>query len=484
MVPLIIDFEKVCRLCLRDDDGHSKMISIFEKPVLEETIRNCVQIEVLLSTDEPTNICTNCILSLDSWGKFKLLCDNTNAFLQQYRQDKNESDLVFNSDITNLGPMGFTPSQMSDLSISFFESDSLWNGFSQPWNESDPVCTDSPIPKYMKKVQPPEDLINDTISGKECLDIALSVLSKKETNFTYTKANWWNPKAISMKKIQKENEKPILKNGISKSMTKYNRYQRKTYSCNLCLETFTKFNDLIVHDSKVHIDMTKNFSCKKCGKLFLSEDRLKIHENVHREKSFECQLCQKKFTQQKTLDIHLNVHMGLYPCQKCDFKAQTMYNLKMHESTHSKVKEHCCQECKKEFSTISSLRRHNRLVHQKLIWFRCDQCNYSTSQPSNIKYHKSIHDPQNCICYYCGACFKNRDLFMIHIKTHEEAKLSCAHCGKLFKKKSHLKEHLSSCYALGLSIKKFKCDVCEKYFTRIKTLCAHKNKYHPITNDI
>jgi hypothetical protein len=45
MAPLI-DFDKVCRLCLRDDDGNSKMVSIFEKPVLEETIKDCVQIEV------------------------------------------------------------------------------------------------------------------------------------------------------------------------------------------------------------------------------------------------------------------------------------------------------------------------------------------------------------------------------------------------------------------------------------------------------
>lgn len=46
MAPLVIDFEKVCRLCLRDEDVNSKMVSIFENPVLEETIRNCVQIEV------------------------------------------------------------------------------------------------------------------------------------------------------------------------------------------------------------------------------------------------------------------------------------------------------------------------------------------------------------------------------------------------------------------------------------------------------
>lgn len=46
MAPLLIDFEKVCRLCLREDDGYCKMTSIYEQYDLEETIRKCVQIEV------------------------------------------------------------------------------------------------------------------------------------------------------------------------------------------------------------------------------------------------------------------------------------------------------------------------------------------------------------------------------------------------------------------------------------------------------
>lgn len=41
-----IDFEKVCRLCFRDDDGQNKMTSMYERPDLEETIQRCVQIEV------------------------------------------------------------------------------------------------------------------------------------------------------------------------------------------------------------------------------------------------------------------------------------------------------------------------------------------------------------------------------------------------------------------------------------------------------
>lgn len=43
-----VDLEKVCRLCIREDDGQSKMISIYEQPDLEDIIKNCLQIEVNL----------------------------------------------------------------------------------------------------------------------------------------------------------------------------------------------------------------------------------------------------------------------------------------------------------------------------------------------------------------------------------------------------------------------------------------------------
>jgi len=45
----LIDVERVCRLCLREDDGYCKMISIYGKPDLEKTILNCIQIEVDMS---------------------------------------------------------------------------------------------------------------------------------------------------------------------------------------------------------------------------------------------------------------------------------------------------------------------------------------------------------------------------------------------------------------------------------------------------
>lgn len=297
----------------------------------------------------------------------------------------------FNSEMSNLGTLGFTPSQMSDFSIGFFDNDSLLN-LSQQWYEGD-TCSDLPVPQYTKKMHPPDDLSIASVSSEECIDMVLNELTNGDNNVVHKKAHWWNPKAISMNAMQKPDENSIVVKGNSDSLHKYNRYFRKTFHCHVCSEKFTKFNDLITHDSTIHTDMPKDHCCQKCGKLFLSEGRLKVHEEIHRVKSFQCQLCQKMFTRRKTLDRHLNVHIGSYSCLKCNFKAPNMQNLKIHESTHSLVKEHLCNQCDKQFSTQSSLRRHDRLVHKKSFLFRCDQCDYSTIQPSNFKYDLFI------LCY-------------------------------------------------------------------------------------
>lgn len=46
MAPEFIDIEKVCRLCLREDDGRCKMTSMYQQPELDYIIQKCVQIEV------------------------------------------------------------------------------------------------------------------------------------------------------------------------------------------------------------------------------------------------------------------------------------------------------------------------------------------------------------------------------------------------------------------------------------------------------
>jgi len=401
---------------------------------------------------------------------------------------------------------GFTPSQMSDFSIDFFESDSLWNNIvQQQSNEGiDTTCTALPNSKCIKKVRPSGDLVFDTMSGEECTNIALNEYSERDNNVIHTKAHWWNPKAISMKTTQKENEKPSSVKGVSKAILKYNLYNRKIFYCNLCPEKYSKFNELLNHDSTVHCDVPKKFSCKTCGKLFLNIGRLEVHERVHREKLFQCQLCQKKFVAQKTLNNHLNIHIGLYNCQTCGYKAHNMRNLKVHENTHSTVKNYCCNDCKKEFTMLSSLRRHNRLVHQKSVLYRCNQCDFSTIQPSNLKYdlfihyyllflsiysnilslyfrhHESTHSLLKFICDRCGLSYKTKELLKKHSKTHMDLQFQCSLCDKLFKQKLSLKIHLNNVHEP--INKKYKCSRCQKYFMSNRNLRRHINKKVCLSN--
>jgi len=286
-----------------------------------------------------------------------MMCDSANVSLQSFIQDKNKP----NNNIVQ---------QQSNEDI-------------------DTTCTALPNSKCIKKVQPSDELVFDTMSGKECMNIALNEYIERDNNVIHTKAHCLNPKAISMKTMQKKNE------------NKYNLYCRKTYCCNLCPEKYSKFIELLNHDSTVHCDVPKKFSCKTCGKMFLNIGRLEVHERVHRKKLFQCQLCQKKFVAQKTLNNHMNIHIGLYSCQTCGYKAHNMTNLKVHENTHSAVKNYSCNDCEREFTMLSSLRRHNRLVHQKSEFYRCDQCDFSTNHSSNLKYDLFIHYYLLFLSIYC-----------------------------------------------------------------------------------
>ena len=124
----------------------------------------------------------------------------------------------------------------------------------------------------------------------------------------------------------------------------YLHTREKTFQCNICQETFTKWTHLNTHKINTHnLRKEKNFECKECGIKFKSRYEVRIHtEGVHLQKSDHlCDLCGKSFKYKPYLTIHRNSHFG--------FKAYQ------------------CKICEKRFMGAESCRKHVVKVHKIVI---------------------------------------------------------------------------------------------------------------------
>jgi len=103
--------------------------------------------------------------------------------------------------------------------------------------------------------------------------------------------------------------------------------------------TFVPFNDL-------ETPLNKEFICNipGCGAKFKSSSNQKRHERQHGgEKPFQCNICNRKFARK--------------------------YDLQVHERIHTKEKPYECtlDSCGKKFTRSSSLREHERNIHNMFV---------------------------------------------------------------------------------------------------------------------
>ena len=92
--------------------------------------------------------------------------------------------------------------------------------------------------------------------------------------------------------------------------------------------------------------------------------------------------------------------------------------LRLHEKTHSTVKNHQCNICGKYFTTIEYLKVHEKL-HKTEYQFRCKICPQEFKTIYYLKKHKKTHSGGEEI--KCEN-YKSNSGLSHHIKTiHSEA---------------------------------------------------------------
>lgn len=106
-------------------------------------------------------------------------------------------------------------------------------------------------------------------------------------------------------------------------------------------------------------------------------------------------MCDKAFNKRPNLSKHRkNVHRAIlkYACEvdKCGRRFAFAEDLKNHLSYHTGERR-SCDLCDKTFVYSSSLKKHKKAIHQRLLTFACDLCERRFYSAFELKRHSHSH---------------------------------------------------------------------------------------------
>ena len=152
-------------------------------------------------------------------------------------------------------------------------------------------------------------------------------------------------------------------------------HEIKPFSCNFCYKSFVCIHEMKehtkVHDSKSEVEDLRNKLRSLKSEVAEVEERLKKSENkaskwAPAEKmkmKFRCEVCYFKFKQKGDLKRHVKI-------------------------IHEKVRSFICKFCDLSFQTRGTLNRHVNSKHQEKKPFKCDVCDLAFSRSDHLKKHK------------------------------------------------------------------------------------------------
>jgi KRAB domain-containing zinc finger protein len=165
-----------------------------------------------------------------------------------------------------------------------------------------------------------------------------------------------------------------------------------------------------------------------CEKLFKTNFELKIHEKSHSNvKDFVCAYCKLQYKTKSTLSIHVKrKHQNsdkeeLYPCEECGSTFRLRVDLKTHISNVHKAKimpKNTCTLCSKSFSLKAHLQEHI-LIHTGEKPYKCEHCSAEFRTNSNLKKHLKVHTGvKDNVCTICNTAFRRSDHLKNHVSKH------------------------------------------------------------------
>eukprot|EP00088_Acartia_fossae_P024075 TRINITY_DN2504_c2_g2_i1.p1 TRINITY_DN2504_c2_g2~~TRINITY_DN2504_c2_g2_i1.p1 ORF type:complete len:612 (+),score=137.26 TRINITY_DN2504_c2_g2_i1:81-1916(+) len=197
------------------------------------------------------------------------------------------------------------------------------------------------------------------------------------------------------------------------------------FNCDMCQKKILGSKNLRKH-MKTHETKKEDSSklprvpCDVCGQL-LRENSIYSHMRlVHCTEVHKCDLCDFTTNAKSRLDIHRKKHFNkAVECPECGKVVKDMRKHLLRKCGNSKEKErHFCHLCDKSFSYKESLDKHIKHIHQKIMKFHCEHCDYKTYSGFNLRIHISKMHTKEDMKKNCHFCNQNVIGLDYHIRIY------------------------------------------------------------------
>ncbi|XP_012231405.1 zinc finger protein 665-like [Linepithema humile] len=459
-----------CRLCAGQTNNPIYIYSeLGESMKLADKINTCLSVKIKKTDPLPKQLCLTCVEKINWSNEFDTQCIKAEETLTIMLKEKQAFNVSNESQI------------LSD-------------------RQSCPLCTEG----YMNVC---EDMFQD-MKGIELYEEEIILESSDEENI------------LNNAKIDEES-------GSRSIMLQCLGDRQKYLKCGACMNLYHNKETLDNHKCKPSVQgTTKPYKCLLCDTTFTFEERLNFHMQFHKgAKALYCEVCNITFGKELKLFYHYKRYHSTdvsVSCLQCGKLFESQEALRVHVCVDGKNRPHICEVCSKGFSDGYTLKRHI-VTHLPEKPYKCSQCSKSFTQKSRLNKHVASH----CIviesnqtvwkCIQCGEAFISCDDADVHCKVHDEkitlieelstSKLyHCEFCNSHFTDVNNLNAHQDqhvierpyTCNTCTITYKSFAeavlhwkehprlfkvlvvflCTVCNKDMKELSLLYKHKQKRH------
>jgi hypothetical protein len=185
--------------------------------------------------------------------------------------------------------------------------------------------------------------------------------------------------------------------------------------------------------------MTDRKRCNRCKVNLKLNEFTRKRDDSYMKRCIECNAKCRKANEKRD-----------HKCGQCNMVYSTAGTLKRHiKMIHDKIKDHACDQCEYKCGQVGTLNRHIKMIHDKIKDHLCDQCEFTCSEVGHLKQHiKAVHlQIKDHACNQCEFKSSQASGLQTHVKmVHDKIKdHSCDQCEFKSSTAGNLRAHAKIC---------------------------------------